>query len=36
MRDGDGDERDYYFDVDDLESMGSLTVASTDPSILAA
>jgi hypothetical protein len=35
--DEDGDERDYYFDVDDLESeMGSLTVASTDSSILAA
>jgi hypothetical protein len=31
------DERDHYFDVDDLGSeMGSLTVASTESSILAA
>lgn len=31
------DDDDYYFDVDDLKSeMGSLTVASTDSSILAA
>jgi hypothetical protein len=35
--DEDEDEKDYYFDVDDLGSeMGSLTVASTESSIVAA